>query len=208
MYEEILVPTDGSSGSAHIALQALDLAERYGASVHALNVVDSSLTSLLEDESTAAGELDERGERAVRIVEQMGEAHGVDVVTAVRSGDPAETILDYADEFSVDLIVAGTHGRSGLSRRLLGSVAERLVRHATCPVMTVRLPDTDVTVSDVDHARDLVDAALTDAGYEAEITSIERQLKVWVAEAESSGGTTVIAYLDPVSHRTSLFERD
>ena len=202
MYERILVPTDGSTGSAHVALQALDLAEQYGATIHALHVVDSSVRSRLTDAGGDGDELERSGKRAVEMVERMAQSHNVDVVTEIREGDPAETIIDYAEEIGADAIVAGTHGRSGISRRLLGSVAERLVRHASCPVMTVRLPETDVTVETVEQARELIEGHLTEAGYDATITNIERQLAVWVAEAEDD--EHLVVYLDPVTQRTSI----
>jgi nucleotide-binding universal stress UspA family protein len=202
MYDRILVPTDGSTGSAHVALQALDLAEQYGATVHALHVVDSSVRSRLTEAGGDGDELEQSGQRAIEMVERMAQSHSVDVVTEIREGDPAETIIDYAEEIGADAIVAGTHGRSGISRRLLGSVAERLVRHASCPVMTVRLPETDVTVESVEQARGLIEDHLTEAGYDATITDIERQLAVWVAEAEDDDH--LVVYLDPVTQRTSI----
>jgi nucleotide-binding universal stress UspA family protein len=202
MYERILHPTDGSTGSAHVALQAIDLAEQYGATVHAVNVVDTDITSLFGNQADS-DRLTERGENAVESVRKMGEAHDVAVETTVLEGDPAETILDYADEIDADVIVAGTHGRSGVRRRLLGSVAEQLVRHATQPVLTVRLPETNVTVKDGDQARALVDDALGDAGYDATITDIQRQLTVWVIQADA-GDEELLVYLDPETQRTSI----
>ena len=203
MYERILVPTDGSQGSAHVALQAIDLAEQYGATVHVLSVVDDSHRSFLPDVGGTDDSLDDEAEKAIERVTKMASVHGVEAVGEVREGDPAEEILDYAEEIDADAIVAGTHGRSGVERRLIGSVAERLVRHATCPVMTVRLPETDVTVETADHATDLAQQALADAGYTAEITETERQLSVWVVDAES-GGDSLTVYLDPVTQRTSI----
>lgn len=203
MYERILVPTDGSTGTAHVVLQALDLAKRYDATVYALHVKDADVTTLLTDVGSDLEMLKKRAEDAVGMVERMGEGYGVDVETEIREGDPAETILAYADEIGADAIVAGTHGRSGVKRRLLGSVAERVVRHAACPVMTVRLPETDVTVEDEDHARELIEAALAEEGCEATVGSVERQLSVWVGEAEGSDGRVVI-YLDPTTQRTSV----
>ncbi len=203
MYDHILVPTDGSTGSAHVSLQALDLAGTYGATVQALSVVDSTIASQL-----GAGEdkqLHDRAQRAVELVKRMGGSHGVDVVTEVREGDPAETILACAERIEADAIVAGTHGRSGLKRHVLGSVAERLVRHATCPVMTVRLPESDVTVETSKQARERVETALEEAGYDATITTVDRQLETWVAEAEAERSLTV--YLDPVTQRTSVLEQ-
>ncbi|MFC7134586.1 MULTISPECIES: universal stress protein [Salinibaculum] len=204
MYERILVPTDGSDGSAHVALQAIDLAEQYGAEIHSLYVVSDDLLSILEGGNHDA--LEREGERAVRKVQSIAEAHGVDAVTELREGDPADTILDYATEIDADLVVAGTHGRSGVQRRIIGSVAERLVRHSDCPVMTVRLPETDVTVENADHAEDLATKALVDDGYEAAVTGVDRQLSVWVIEAETDDHSLVV-YVDPVTQRTSVVER-
>lgn len=205
MYDRILVPTDGSTGSAHVALQALDLAETYDATVYAISVVDTDISSLLGDESSR-DQLETRGQRAVDVIAEMAESHGVDAVTETREGDPSETILRYAEEIDTDVIVAGTHGRSGLRRHLLGSVAERLVRHARCPVMTVRLPETDVTIEDVDDAREHIERALAETSHEeATVTDIERQLKVWVAEAEADGH--LVVYLDPVTQRTSVLDQ-
>jgi nucleotide-binding universal stress UspA family protein len=204
MYDRILVPTDGSTGSAHVALQALDLAETYGATLYALSVVDWTITAQLSD-TGQDDQFHDRAERAVEVVERMAESHGVDVVTEVQEGDPAETILSYAEDIEADAIVAGTHGRSGIKRRVLGSVAERLVRHATCPVMTVHLPETDVTVETEDHARERIETALDEAGHDATVTSIERQLKVWVAKVEAD--QPLVVYLDPVTQRTSILER-
>ena len=202
MYERILVPTDGSQGSAHVALQAIDLAEQYGATIHVLSIVDDSHRSLL-DIGSHSDSLEEEAEKAIERVSKMASVHGVEAVGEVREGDPAEEILDYADEIEADAIVAGTHCRSGVERRLIGSVAERLVRHANCPVMTVRLPETDVTVENADHATDLVEQALADAGYDASVTGADRQLSVWVVEAETDDGTLTV-YLDPVTQRTSI----
>ena len=202
MYERILVPTDGSQGSAHVALQAIDLAEQYDATIHVLSIVDDSHRSLL-DVGSRSGSLEEEAEKAIERVTKMASVHGVETVGEVREGDPAEEILAYAEEIAADAIVAGTHGRSGVERRLIGSVAERLVRHSTCPVMTVRLPETDVTVENADHATDIAERALADAGYDADVTGVNRQLSVWVVEAETDEGSLTI-YLDPVTQRTSI----
>ena len=203
MYERILVPTDGSPGTTHVALQAIDLAEQYDATLYSLYVVDSSTRSLLSGRDE---ELRERGRRAVDRVARLAGSHGVDTVTELREGDPARTILDYAEEIEADLVVAGTHGRSGVERRVIGSVAERLVRHATCPVMTVRLPETDETVEEPDQAADLAVEALSEAGYEAEVTGTERQRNVWVVDADAADRSLVV-YVDPVTQRTSVVSR-
>lgn len=203
MYERILLPTDGSTGTAHVALQAIDLAEQYGATIHGLHVVDTDTTSILSDIGSNDAVLKRRGEQAVSAVEKMAEAHDVAVETAVIEGDPAESILAYADEIDADVIVAGTHGRSGVRRHLLGSVAERLVRHAECPVLTVQLPETDVTVDEPGQAEELAAASLEREGYDATVQNVERQLNVWVIEAEADEGSLLV-YLDPKTQRTSI----
>lgn len=207
MYDRILVPTDGSTGMAHVALQALDIAEQYGATVHTIHVIDANTSSFLSELGKQTGTLEDRAEKAVSMISQMAENHDVECVSVVREGDPAETILAYAEEIEADLIVAGTHGRSGIERHLIGSVAERLVRHASCPIMTISLPDTDVTVDSVEKARSLMIEALEDAGYEVSLDTIERQLSVWVGTAAHDDGSLVV-YLDPETQRTSIFEQD
>ena len=147
--------------------------------------------------------LREQGESAVGMVERMAESHDVDVVTAVESGDPAKTILAYAEEIDADVVVVGTHGRSGVKRYVLGSVAERLVRHATCPVLTVRLPESDVTVKTAEEAESVIAEALEADGYDAPVTGVERQRNVWVADASGEDGAFLV-YLDPVTQRTSV----
>jgi nucleotide-binding universal stress UspA family protein len=202
MYERVLVPTDGSEGSANAAMRAIDLAQQYGAAIHVLHVVDSSGSSLVGDIRSGPDPA-ERGERAIEKIETMAEAHGIEVTVGLREGDPADEILTYAEEIEADIIVAGTHGRSGIERRLIGSVAERLVRHANCPVLTVQLPDTDVTVEDSDHAEEVAESTLADEGYEADVVGARRQRHLWVAEAEDDDGGLLV-YVDPVTQRASI----
>jgi nucleotide-binding universal stress UspA family protein len=206
MYERILFPTDGSAGTAHVALQAIDLAEQYGATIHVLHVGDEDLRGLVEGLS-GEDALETDGRRAVERIEGMAEAHGVDVTTAIEEGDPAETIVAYAADIDADLIVAGTHGRTGIERRVIGSVAERVVRNATCPVMTVRLRETDVTVDSKDEATAIATDALEREGIDATVTGAERQVSVWVVDAESDDSSYVV-YVDPVTQRTSVIDRE
>jgi nucleotide-binding universal stress UspA family protein len=81
-------------------------------------------------------------ERSQAIVEAAAdEVDTVDTVTAIERGPPHRAILDYADENAIDLIVMGTHGRTGIERYLLGSVAEKVVRTSDVPVLTARFSD-------------------------------------------------------------------
>lgn len=207
MYQRILVPTDGSVGTAHVALQAIDLAEQYGATVHVLHVVDESLRSQFGELTGLGEELEARGQQAVERIERMARTHGVAVETALEEGDPATTISTYADDAGADLIVMGTHGRSGVRRRLIGSVTDRVVREAPCPVLTVGLPETDVTIDDAAQAADIARDALENEGVDATVANTERQVNVWVVEAEGEAGAFVV-YIDPVTQRTSVIHRE
>ena len=142
MYDTILVPTDGSAAVVEAVERAVDLAERYDATVHALYVVDSSAYGTLDmSTSVVVDALEDEGETAVSYVAEEAEAAGVPVETAVVTGTPHRMIMDYIDDNDVDMVVMGTHGRRGFDRFLLGSVTEKVVRTAPVPVMTVRVPD-------------------------------------------------------------------
>ena len=143
MYETILIPTDGSECATHAIAHGLDVARRYDATVHALSVIDTA--ELLElgfagdrsDFENTIEPLEDAAKRAVRSVEAHPNSDDLDVVAVVREGAPAETIVGYADDSDVDLIVMGTHGRRGVERYLLGSVTERVLRTADVPVLAV-----------------------------------------------------------------------
>jgi universal stress protein A len=143
---KILVPVDFSEPS-HAALNyAAELAQSFAASVDVLHVweapsflparglmlegvADQSLIELAKSASEHALEqfVSEASKRGVRVHQARSEL-----------GMPLQTIVDVADEGGYDLIVIGTHGRTGISHALMGSVAERVVRHARCPVLSVR----------------------------------------------------------------------
>ncbi len=141
-YETILVATDGSRRTDRAIAHAVGLAERCGATLHALSVVD--LQSLSFDEEGFS--TDERTRRtlerfatdAVETVEVRADGRGVETVTAVRSGSPAAEVRRYAREEAADIVVVGTRGRRGIQRRLLGSVAGRVLARSPCPVLTAR----------------------------------------------------------------------
>jgi nucleotide-binding universal stress UspA family protein len=141
MYETILVPTDGSPGAAAAVDHALDLAETYGATVHALYVVDVRMSPISTDtDREAVLQLLERSsDDPTGSILERAEREGIPAVEAVRVGVPHEEIGAYVDEHGVDLVVMGTHGRAGLERTLLGSVTERVLRTVEVPVMAVRV---------------------------------------------------------------------
>lgn len=146
--DEILVPTDGSGPATDAADHGIAIAERTGARVHAVNVVDvRAVGSAVGDGSDRASvgalrtALEDDGRRAVETVASRAEEAGVDVVTEIGEGAPAKTLLAYAAEEGIDLIAMGTQGRTGLQRYLLGSTAERLIRRAKRPVLAVSSAD-------------------------------------------------------------------
>ncbi|GAD52733.1 hypotheical conserved protein [Halarchaeum acidiphilum MH1-52-1] len=138
MYDEILVPTDGSPEAEAAIEHAVDIASKYDARIHALYIVDASAYATLDATETVIEDLEDEGEEAVATVEEAAAAAGVDARTAVVNGNVHELITAYARNNDIDLIVMGTHGRRGIDRFLLGSVTERVIRTTDVPVLTVR----------------------------------------------------------------------
>jgi nucleotide-binding universal stress UspA family protein len=140
MYDQILVPTDGSDGTRGAVEHAIDLSTTYDAALHTIYVVETNVGI----DSSVPGTLDaleEAGENAIDEVIRQAEAADVDTIEgAVAQGAPHQAILEYIDEHDIDLVVMGTHGRTGLDRYLLGSVTEKVVRLSDAPVLTVRMP--------------------------------------------------------------------
>lgn len=144
MYDRILLPTDGSAGMADVVDHAGALAAAHGATVHLLYVVDAGGFAGLPMETSwesVSELLHEEGRAALDAAERRLDGN-VPVERATVEGSPSREIVAYADEHDCDLVVMGTHGRGGLDRILLGSVAERVVRTAEVPVFTVRVGPT------------------------------------------------------------------
>lgn len=140
MYDDILVPTDASDEVTAALDQAFELASAYGATVHALYVVDDSRGSsglMGLDDRDPLEPLRREGEAAVEDVARKAREADVAVTTAVRQHIPHEGIQTYADEQDVDLIVMSSRGHSGISRALFGSVTERVLRATERPVLVV-----------------------------------------------------------------------
>lgn len=142
--KHILVPTDLSEGAEQALAYACELARTLDAEVHLLNVVGIpslgvpelgvAMTSTIIDQLVTENQatLDEIAR--TRCHARLGQV-------LIRSGDPRDMINRTAQELGADLIVMGTHGRRGITRALLGSVAETVVRSAPCAVLTVRLQE-------------------------------------------------------------------
>ena len=138
-YRKILLPVDGSESAQNAMRMGLELARLFGAEVTALSVVDMASFS-----QTAQGYMlpdmyayvDQAAEASVKEVVNEGESMGVKVKGVVSRGSPPQDIIERSKDH--DLIVMGTRGRSGVSHALLGSVAEKVVRFASCPVMVIK----------------------------------------------------------------------
>lgn len=138
-FTTIVVPTDFSYASDAALGYARMLAARFGASLHLLHVVDEA-GSWSEVYAAIPDIRDRLSADAARRLEAMVAClpPPVQATSAVVCGSPVPTIVKVAESKGADLIVMGTHGRRGMGHLLLGSVAERVVRLAPCPVLTVR----------------------------------------------------------------------
>jgi nucleotide-binding universal stress UspA family protein len=141
VYDDILLPTDGSDAAAAAVENAVDLAAKYDATLHVLYVADTTESSTVTFEDDVVDPLEEEGEGVVDAVVQRADAEGVVAKGVVMQGGVFETIQNYVADEGIDAIVMGTHGRRGLGRALLGSVTERVVRTSDVPVLTVREAD-------------------------------------------------------------------
>ena len=142
MYEDVLLPFDGSEGAAAVLHHVAAVANWDSATVHVLYVADTARDSVTVIEGQTVDALIRRGERIVEEAARTLQSLGVDHETDVVQGNPAPTIADYAERYGHDLVVMSTHGREGVARYLLGSVTEKVVRLSSIPVLTARLqPD-------------------------------------------------------------------
>jgi nucleotide-binding universal stress UspA family protein len=135
--QKILYPTDFSSYSNQAYFHAISLAEKHGASLTVLFVYNP------DGPSTPDSQGDEEADRRYWR-EQLEQIRPIDPRIVVRhvflQGDPAAEIVRFGRDAGVDLIVMGTHGRTGLERLLMGSTAEKVLRDASCSVLVVKLP--------------------------------------------------------------------
>ena len=150
IWKTILVPHDFSSSANHAAAVARDEAKSHGAKILLLHVIDlphqiSPDTALVPDQTGAPISIKDYASSAAEahledIAARLAK-DGAKPATFIRFGSPHDEITKFVDEMKVDLIVMGTHGRTGLAHLLVGSVTERVVRTSRVPVLTVPQPD-------------------------------------------------------------------
>lgn len=146
--KKILLASDLSDNSEKALHYAQYFTSQFKAELHVLHVLEDipsstplfggglALTSSVHESATVA-------ERNMRNLFDKAWISGKQIVVATAEGKPGAAILEYASEHQIDLIIVGTHGRSGLSHVLLGSVAEQITKQAQCPVLVVRSPSTN-----------------------------------------------------------------
>ena len=140
-YKKILVPLDGSETSEAILSEIEKLASTFGSIICLLHVVPTIIfpgaTESAIQYETVAESLTKGGKEYLRTVEKRLRNKGLAVESQLVHGNEAHVILEHSDRKDIDLIAMSTHGRSGGSRWLLGSVAEKIIRHATKPILLI-----------------------------------------------------------------------
>ena len=142
-FKKILVPTDFSAHSQEAVRTAADVAQKYGASIALVHVYEPVAYTLPEGYVLVTPQqlvdLNTEFDRRLAAAKKEAEAAGARTVTTeLLQGPPPYEIVDFAERNAIDLIVMGTHGRTGIKHTLLGSIAERVLRKAPCPVLTVK----------------------------------------------------------------------
>lgn len=152
--KHVLVATDFSDASGAALEYGRQFTRMFGATLHVMHVVENVMARFAADAYPVLlpdlqREVEESGEKrliALLTPEDRSQLHAVPIVRT--STSPAAAIVEYAKDANVDLIIMGTHGRGAVAKLLMGSVAERVVRTAACPVLTVRHPEHDFIVPD------------------------------------------------------------
>ena len=145
MFQSIVVGTDGSQTAGEAVREAIELAKAVGASIELVSAYEPVPSQRLREESRQApGDMQwmvnprEDVDATLREAAERIDAAGVSVATYAREGDPADAILDVAEERGADLIVVGNKGMTGAKRFLLGSVPNKVSHHAPCSVLIIR----------------------------------------------------------------------
>jgi nucleotide-binding universal stress UspA family protein len=145
MFESIVVGTDGSETAGQAVREAIELARAVGASVDVVSAYEPVPNQRLRAEARQVPEdlqwmvnPREDVDATLREAAELVESAGVKVTTYAREGDPADAILDVAEERGADLIVVGNKGMTGAKRFLLGSVPNKVSHHAPCSVLIIR----------------------------------------------------------------------
>lgn len=143
MYKKILLPTDGSEHAARAAEHALWIAHKSNAKLTIISVIESTFIVGLPSADVTdeiRDMLKTEAQKHINKIQKLAEEKGynVNMELVVKEGSPATTILKYAKEEDIDLIIMGTSGKSGIDRLLMGSVAQNIIKSSKCPVLVVQ----------------------------------------------------------------------
>lgn len=136
-WDRILIATDGSKYSDVAVAKAIDLAKLHGSGITIISVVNVT-EELMAQAPAAVEKLVKKAEKIVEVIVKIAAESGIEAEGLVREGEPCKIITEIAKNYDVDIIIMGSHGRTGLSRLLMGSVTERVVRYAECAVLIVK----------------------------------------------------------------------
>ncbi len=139
--KKVLIPTDGSDYSMRAAEYGVSVAKLLGAEILIVYVIDTvalDQIAKVTNKDSVEEDLKADGDRYIRYVMGLAQKEGVKASSLMAKGRPYEQIVHLAKGLKMDLIVMGTFGRRGAERILIGSVAERVIEYANCPVLVVR----------------------------------------------------------------------
>jgi len=143
-FQRILLATDFSETSAYATQHAVDLAKSFDAALHVLHILETEIPLMVDGVTYLPPnyfeEVEKRAAERLEAVISREDRDKLSVTLVMRRGAPFLEIVRYARDQKMDLIVLGTHGRGALAHVLMGNVAEKVVRTASCPVLTVRHP--------------------------------------------------------------------
>lgn len=143
-FRNILVPTDGSEYTKLAIDRAIELAKEVGGSITAIYVIDHTVFGNIPMDSSVTSVYDmmeKEGHDATKYVLDLCDKNGIEAKELIVEGAPVKAIVNASSDY--DVIVMGTLGRTGFAKLMMGSVAERVVRYAKCPVMVVRAAESD-----------------------------------------------------------------
>ncbi len=138
-FKNILVPTDGSEFTKPAIDRAVELAKAVGGSITAIYVIDHTVFGNIPMDSSVTSVYDmmnKEGHEATKYVLDLCQKNGIEARELIIEGAPVKSIVSVSGDY--DIIVMGTLGRTGFAKLMMGSVAERVVRYAKCPVMVIR----------------------------------------------------------------------
>ncbi len=144
IWERVLVPVDGSASSQAAARLAFQFVDAYGLDLTVLSVADVPL-HLYGVSGEAANEMIADAKSHLDQIAREMESRGIKAEYLLREGEPAKTIVDLAGKRETDLIIMGSHGRTGLTRLLMGSVTESVIQGSPCPILVIRSAESTAT---------------------------------------------------------------